>query len=135
MSASLRASSAETPQQKLSGIRATDNKTAAHPKETESELRLVAKEAMQRVGKQAAAASDIGISEGRLSAKLGDGTLSLGELEKLGPQYAAEFGRQLLERFGPLATPHARAAHLLREMRRMHEELSQLIDYFGERTA
>ena len=133
MRTSLAASAVETPQQKLSGIRATDNKTAAHPKEPETELRLVAKEAIQRVGKQQAAASDIGISEGRLSAKLGDGTLSLGELEKLGPHYAAEFGRQLLERFGPLSTPHARAQHLMRAIRDMHDEVAQLIDYLGER--
>ncbi len=135
MRSSLAASSTATPRESLADIRATDNKTATRPQEPASPLREVAKDAIRRVGKQSAAASDIGIHEGRLAHKLTDGTISLAELEKLGPHYAAEFGRQLLERFGPMSTPHARAVHLMRELRRMHEELEQLIDYFGERTA
>lgn len=99
--------------------------------EASTGLREVAKEAIRRVGKQSAAASDIGIHEGRLAHKLTDGTLSLGELEKLGPHYAAEFGRQLLERFGPISTPHARAQLLMRELGRLHSELAQIIDFLG----
>lgn len=134
MAQSIASSSAATPRESLADIRATDHKPAVRPQEAASPLREVAKDAIRRIGKQSAAASDIGIHEGRLAHKLSDGTISLGELERLGPHYAAEFGRQLLERFGPLSTPHARARQLLREMGRMQDELSQLIDHLNEGT-
>lgn len=141
MSQSVAARSAATPRESLADVRATENKKAARPptpppaqaQEPASPLREVARDAIRRVGKQSAAATDIGIHQGRLTHKLTDGTIQLAELEKLGPLYAAEFGRQLLERFGPVATPHARAKTLMRELRRMHDELAQLIDYLGER--
>lgn len=131
MGASVPVISAATPRESLASVRATANKSAVRSQEPASPLREVAKDAIRRVGKQSAAASDIGIHEGRLAHKLSDGTISLAELEKLGPHYAAEFGRQLLERFGPLATPHARAQQLLRECRRMHDELAQLIEHLA----
>jgi hypothetical protein len=131
MGASVAVRAGETPQERLSGLHGTPAKASLPPKPGVTELRLVAKEAIQRVGKQSAAATDIGISDGRLSAKLEDGTLSLRELERLGPHYAAEFGRQLLERFGPLATPHARARQLLQEHRRIADELFAIIEHLS----
>lgn len=129
MGNSLPASSSALPRESLATVRATDNKTALHPQVPASPLREIAKDAIRRIGKQSAAASDIGIHEGRLAHKLADGTLSLAELERLGPQYAAEFGRQLLERFGPLATPQARARQTVRAMRQALDELDAYLEF------
>lgn len=129
MGNSLPASSSALPRESLATVRATDNKTALHSQVPASPLREIAKDAIRRIGKQSAAASDIGIHEGRLAHKLADGTLSLAELERLGPQYAAEFGRQLLERFGPLATPQARARQTVRAMRQALDELDAYLEF------
>jgi hypothetical protein len=125
---SLTAQLAATPREKLADVRATEHKGA---QEAARHLREVAKDAIRRVGKQGAAAIDIGIHEGRLAHKLSDGTISLAELEKLGPHYAAEFGRQLLERFGALATPQARARQKIREARQALDELDQFLEHIA----
>lgn len=132
MAQSIVASSPATPRESLANVRATANKTAVRPQEAASPMREVAKDAIRRVGKQSAAASDIGIHEGRLAHKLTDGTISIGELERLGPHYAAEFGRQLLERFGPLSTPQARIRQAIRDARANLELIEQGVDHLGE---
>lgn len=93
-------------------------------------LRPIARDVIQR-GKQSSAATEIGISEGRLSSKLGDGTLSLGELEKLGPEVAVTFAEEVLKRLGPLCTPHARVRQSIRNAKLALDEAEQLLEYIA----
>lgn len=136
MPSSLRSTSAAPEDPRLAGLCASDNKGALPPHTPAPLVREAASEAVRASGHvHKAAASDLGLDRSRFSHKLKDGTLTLKEMEILGPAFAVKFGTELLERFGPLATPHARAKQLLREMDRMNQELGQLLDYFGERTA
>jgi len=130
MSRILASSTVETPRQKLPAPSGQAAKAELDPKPPESFLRGIARETIQR-GKQGAAALDIGISEGRLSAKLSDGTLALKDLEALGPEFAVTFAEEVLRQIGPLATPKARAKQLLRDRRRIDEELEQLMEYMA----
>jgi hypothetical protein len=119
----------------LAGVCATDNKSALPPHQPAPTVREAAAEAARIAGTHKGAASDIGIDRSRFTHKLSEGTLNLKELEALGPTFAVKFATELLERFGPLVTPHARARHLLRENSRINEELAQIIDFLGERSA
>lgn len=72
-------------------------------------LRDVAGDTIRLVsGNARAAAIDIDIHEGHLSRSLKDGTIRLEQLELLGPTFAAKFGAELVERFGPCDDPKAR---------------------------
>lgn len=132
MSQSMRASSAAPEDPRLAGLCASDNKGALPPHQPAPTVREAASEAIRASGNtHKAAAIDLELNRSRLSHKLKDGTLTLREMEILGPAFAVKFGAELLDRFAPLATPHARAQQVLREMRRMHDELQQLIDFLG----
>lgn len=111
-------------QQKLSDVAPQPAKAALReqapasadggPQPSGSELRIVAGEALRRVTSQKAAALDIGITEGRLSHKMRDGSLTLAQLEALGPRYAAELGRSLVEQYeAAIETPRERARRVL----------------------
>ncbi len=78
-------------------------------------------------GNARAAAIDMQIHEGHLSRSLKDGTIRLEQLECLGPAFAAKFGQELVERFGPLVDPKARVRRLIRESRRILDELDEAV--------
>lgn len=92
-------------------------------------MREVAASSVESTGTQKGAATDIGIDRSRLSHKLKDGSLNLAQMEALGPAFCAEFGRQLLEEYGPLATPQMRVRQALRVMRRLIDEIEQYLEY------
>jgi hypothetical protein len=92
-----------------------------------SRLRDVAGDAIRATsGNARAAAIDLDVHEGHLSRQLKDGTLRLEQLEVLGPTFAAEFGAELVERFGP-SDPKARARRLIQEGRRILDELADAV--------
>lgn len=91
------------------------------------DMRESAKDALKRTAKQEAAAGQVGISQSRLSHKIADGTLTLRDMEAFGPSYAAEYGRQLVEKFAVM-TPKDRARATLRTISEKAEELRQLME-------
>lgn len=128
---SLARTSAVTPQERLSEIHGSPAKAALHPKEPETFLRDIAKDTIQIVGKQGSAATEIDISEGRLSAKLDDGSITLKQLERLGVPYAVRLAEEILRQLGPLATPKDRMRAEIRAMRRHMDELEQGLEYLS----
>lgn len=89
------------------------------------DMRGPAREALKRTVKQEAAASDLGITQSRLSHKFADGSLTLKEMESFGPSYAAEFGRRLTATYGEqVKTPAERARERLPEIIREILELT-----------
>ena len=120
-----------TPRERLAGVRPQPVKAELDPQEGATSMRQLAKSAIQAVSGQKAAAIDIGIHEGRLSHKLSDGTITLAELETLGPKFAARFGADLVEMNGPLATPLTRARQKLRESHAALDEIEQLLEFIA----
>jgi hypothetical protein len=104
-------------------------KADLHPHTAAPLLREVAAQALERTSIQKVAADQIGIHRARLSHKLKDGTLNLAQLEAVGPEFCAELGRMLLDTFGPLSTPKARAKQDISEMRRLLDQLDQLLEH------
>jgi hypothetical protein len=86
-------------------------------------------------GKQGAAAAQLGKDEGNFSRDVKAGRFALPQMAELGPDWLVAFASSVLDEFAPLATPAARARHLLREQRRITDELEQLTEFMGERTA
>lgn len=106
-----------TPRQTLADVVLTPAKAEVRSQRGASQLRAVAAEAIRRVSSQKAAALEIGLNESRLSHKLKDGSVTLAQLEVLGPVYAAEFGRVLLAQYGADAeTPQDRARRVIPEL-------------------
>ena len=92
-----------------------------------SRLRDVAGDAIRATsGNARAAAIDLAVHEGHLSRQLKDGTIRLEQLEILGAGFAAAFGAELVERFGP-SDPKARVRRLIREGRRILDELDDAV--------
>ena len=118
-------------QQKVAGLYAEPVKAAPRPKGPERFLREPAKDAIQATQKQGTAATDIGLSEGRLSAKLSDGTITLGELERLGVAWAVRYAEEVLRQHGALASPAARAREVIRIMHRCLDEVAQYLEHLS----
>jgi len=97
----------------------------AKPHQPAPVVREAAAEAINRTGTHKGAATDLGLDRSRFTHKLSDGTLTLKELEALGPAFVAKFGEELLERAMPLATPAARLREQIRSIRRAVDELEQ----------
>jgi hypothetical protein len=115
------------PRQAKADLRAQEGATAStDPQSFASPLRDLAAETLRRVTSQKAAAIDIGIHEGRLSHKLKDGSLTVAQLEALGPVYAAELGELLVAQYGPLSDPKDAARKALE---RIEDELRLLRQY------
>lgn len=131
MNQSIAASSAEAPQQKLSGIHGSPVKANLHPKEPEGFLREIAKDTIKTVGKIETAAEEIDISAARLSAKLTDGSVTLKQLEALGIPYAVRWAEEILRQLGPLSTPQARMREQIRAIRRAADELEQGLEHIA----
>lgn len=92
-------------------------------------LSPVVKEAAKRAhGKQGVAAAVLGKDEGNFARDVSAERTTIGDLRKLGPEFLVEFGKELLETYGPLATPRARARQTIRTMRAQLEELDQYVE-------
>jgi 3-deoxy-D-manno-octulosonate 8-phosphate phosphatase KdsC-like HAD superfamily phosphatase len=129
MTPSITAQLAETPQERLSTVSGKPVKAGLAPKLPETRLRELAKETIQTVSKQEAAAVEIGISSGRLSAKLGDGTINLGELEKLGVPFAVKWAESILNQHGALLTPQGYIRAQIRAIRAACDQVDQAVDH------
>lgn len=127
MPASLREPLSAPERKSLADVCGKPAKADLRPQVPATDLRELAAEARTRTVKLESAADEIGIHPSRLSHKFSDGSVTLAQLEKLGPQYAFEFGRQLVERFGPLSNPHDYADRLLHEIDRLVLELKQYV--------
>lgn len=120
---------AATPRETLADVRPKQAKAELRPQAAVILLREVAAEAIHRTSSQKAAAVDIGIHEGRLSHKLKDGSLTLAQLETLGPGYAAELGAHLTETYGSeRESPKQYARRLVQQIEACLVELKQFLD-------
>ena len=128
MSSTVPDPSGATLRETLAGVRGKPIKADLRPQAPDSRLRDVAADALRRTSSQKAAAIDIDLSEGRLSHKLQDGTLTLAQLEALGPVFAAKFGKDLVEKFGPLADPRDHARRLCDDIQALVNQLRQFVD-------
>ncbi len=70
----------------------------------------------------------IGCSEGRLSSKLAEGTLTLKEIEALGPAAIAELGDALVDTYSQ-RDPKAK---LREELRQARAHLDRALDLFSD---
>lgn len=93
-----------------------------------AELRRVIASAIERVGPLKSAAADMGIDRAQMYRQLQNGHLTIERLEQLGPEFGAELGRLLLDAFGPLSTPQARAKQDIRDIRRLLDEVDQFLE-------
>lgn len=130
MAAIIANSSAATPRERLADVRGHQAKADLREQVGATRLREIAAEALRRVTSQKAAATDIGIHEGRLSHKLKDGSLTLAQLESFEhePKFYAELGRLLTEAYGPLDDPKVRAQRACDEVQALVNELRQYIE-------
>lgn len=94
-----------------------------------SALSSVVTDAARKVyGKQGAAAEHLGKDEGNFSRDVKAGRTTLADLERLGPSYLAELGRELVEQYAPLSTPTQRARQQIKVARQALEELEQVVE-------
>lgn len=94
-----------------------------------SPLSSVVTESAKRVyGKQGAAAERLGKDEGNFSRDVKAGRTTLADLERLGPEYLAELGKELVESYAPLATPAARIRHQIKVIETALEEVRQGVE-------
>jgi hypothetical protein len=131
MATTLKAEAGATPRERLAGISGQPVKAALRAQLPATPVREVAKDAIHRVSSQKAAAVDLALSEGRLSHKLTDGSLTLAQLEGLDPRVIAEFGKLLTERYAPLVTPQARIREQVRQVRRACDEIDSFLELVG----
>lgn len=113
----------------LDSVRPAPAKAALKVNDSQFALTAVVSDSIRSVTTQKAAAIDMEIDEGQLSRELQSGRLTLARLERLGPDVAAEIGRRLLEQYGPLATPHARARQTVRAIRKALDDLDQYLEH------
>lgn len=128
MPPSVPSSSATTLRKSLAGVCPSPVKAHLDPQVPATRLRDDAEEAIDRTSSQKAAAATIGISQGRLSHKNDDGTLTLAQLETLGPEFAVEFGVSIQKKYGPLVkSPSEHAEDLIDQMQADLNELRQFV--------
>ena len=85
---------------------------------------------IRHYGKLEVAARLMGnMDKSQLSRDLGTGHFRMERLEMLADaSFYAALGRELLERFGPLATPKARARQKVREIKSALDEVEQALE-------
>lgn len=113
----------------LDSIRPKPAKAGLSVNASQSPMRGLIAEAIERSGTKKAAAGDMEIDPAQLNRQLQNGHLTVERLESLPAAFAAEFGRLLVEEFAPLATPKARIRELSRRQREIADELAQLSEY------
>lgn len=130
MSSSINSARAITPDKPLLNASPRMAKADLRESAAASELSGLIKSTARRVhGKQATAASMVGKAESNFSRDVDAGALRTGELAQLGPEFLAEFGRELVNSYGALQTPAARMRELSRRQREIADELAQLSEY------
>ena len=76
-------------------------------------------------GKQGAAAAHVGKDEGNFSR---DVKRAAAQIEQLGPEVLARIGKELVDRFGPLADPKDRARRVIHDIETLLVELKQFVE-------
>lgn len=79
-------------------------------------------------GKQGAAAAHLGKDEGNFSRDVKAGRMTTEQMQRLGPDFLAEFGKQLVDRYGPLSDPKDRARRVLDTIESAVMELRQYVE-------
>ena len=128
MGSSVSQSRASTRVDVLDSVRPSPAKAALKVNADQSGLTAVVSDTIRSVTTQKAAAIDMEIDEGQLSRELQTGRLTLARLEKLGPQYAAELGRRLVDAYGSLVSPQAFIREQIREIRRRLDQIEQGVE-------
>lgn len=91
-------------------------------------LRRVIEQAVRALGKLDATAGDMRIDRAQMYRQFENGHLTVEHLERLDVNFYVELGKQLLEHYGPLATPYARAKQKVREAREALNEIDQALE-------
>lgn len=91
-------------------------------------LRAVVGSVLELAGPKKAVADTLGKDRSQIRRQLESGTLDLRDLEALGPEFYVDLAKEILETYGPLATPQARAKARLREARAILDELDQALE-------
>lgn len=129
MPTTVRDTTAVSHRELLADVRPVQAKAHLGSQVGTSRLREVCADAIRTVsGNARAAAIDMQIHEGHLSRSLKDGTIRLEQLEALGPAFAAKFGQELVEKFGPLTDPKDEARRALADLERAREILRQFVE-------
>jgi hypothetical protein len=119
------------PDKALVNVRPQMAKAEMPDNDAVDSLSSVVKEAAKRShnGKQGAAAAKLGKDDGNFSRDIAAERLTLKDLKALGRSFLAEFGKELVNEYAPLETPEARARQNLREVKRLLDEVEQLLEY------
>jgi len=132
MPATLKQPSLTTPDKSLVSVRPSMAKATIPDNAVLDALSSVVKDAAKSShGKQGAAAAVLGKDEGNFARDVSAGRTTLTDMAKLGPEFLATFGASLLETYGPLATPKARARQRLKDIRTAADELDQLLEFIA----
>lgn len=91
-------------------------------------LRRVIDLVLRRRGNIKASAGDMQIDRAQLYRQVENGHLTVEKLEALDAAFFADLGRELLERYGPLVSPKARARQKVREIKSALDEVEQALD-------
>lgn len=118
---------AATPRERLADVSGRPAKAELKAQVPAIPLRDVAAEALRRAMSQKAAATDIDISEGRLSHKLKDGSLTLAQLEALGAVFGMRLGEVCREHYGT-EDPQARMRRAIREAQEKIAEIAEAMN-------
>jgi len=106
----------------------TDNVGQLERTNRRSKLSTAVSDAARSVyGKQGVAAEILRKDEGNFARDLRAGRVTLAQLESLGDGFLAEFGKGLVEQYGPLLTPKDRMLRYIDEVERVLAELKSLI--------
>jgi len=100
--------------------------TASH-----TALRSVIAGVIRSAGKLESTADDMGVDRAQLYRQMENGHLTVERLEALDPVDYVRLGRELLEIYGPLVTPKARAKQRLRESHAALDEIEQLLEFIA----
>lgn len=115
-----------TPRERLAGVSGKPAKAELRTQVGATPLRDVVAEALRRATSQKAAALEIAISEGRLSHKLKDGSLTVAQLEELGAIFGMRLGETCREMYGT-EDPQERIRRAIREARQKIDELAEAL--------
>lgn len=113
----------------LADVRGSQAKADYRAQVSASALPELAEVAIKKAhGKALTAASVLGLSESHLGRLINDGDLKLKQLEALGPDTLVTFGKQLVERFGPLAqSPEQHTESLIDRIQADLNEVRQFV--------
>lgn len=100
--------------------------TASH-----TPFRRVIEAVIKAQGNVKAAAAEMEIDRAQLHRQMENGHLTVEKLESLDAAFYVALAKELLDEYGPLVTPIARARQKVREMRAALEEIDQVLEYIA----